>query len=150
MVQWYVFANQRSARIFSRVNNQKTLRLIEEKRNPLSGVKHSELLRHKSGVSVKMRGTRGAGHHQTTRKHDINQEVLDQFAKEIAQDINKANLSKRFDTLTLVAEPSMHGSLKKSLSKSSLKLLERCISKDIENETTFQLKQFILKESSNP
>ncbi len=147
MIQWYVFANQRSARVLSRVNNQKTLRLIEEKTNPLSGVKHSELLRHKFGVSIKMRGSRGIGHHQTTRKHDISQEVLDQFAKEIAQDLNTAGLSKRFDSLTLVAEPSMYGSLKKNLNKANIQLLKKHISKDIENATLSELKEFIIKET---
>jgi len=149
MIHWYVFANQRSARILSRINNQKAVRLIEEKTNPLSGVKTSELLRHKAGVSVKARGAHSIGRHMTTRKHDIRQEVLDQFAKEVAKDLNNANLTHRFDTLTLIADPSMCGSLKKNLSKDSFRLLRGCISKDIENETSNELKQFVLTETGH-
>jgi protein required for attachment to host cells len=143
---WFVVAGQKTAKIFVETGLPKKLRLLKMIKNPLGGLKRSELLRKKAGVGVKSVGGRGSVHIVHTKRHDPLEEATNQFAKEVAQYLRSENLQKHIDELTIAAESKFLGKLKSELSGAMNGLEVEWIKKDFQNTPQKELGQILLNQ----
>ena len=105
---WYLIAHRAGARIFEQQNVAPDLALIER-------IEHEEgRLRAQDLVSDRQ-GRADVDHHTFDSTSDPTKQVEEQFARSLVNKLQSYNQENRFDSLTLVAEDSLLGFLRKLL-----------------------------------
>lgn len=132
-----VVVDERQASFFDASRADGPLTLSGAMQNPMAGLKDIDLEtdrpgRRYGGTSGVRHGSVQAGHHhgvdgeRSTERHE-----LTQFAKDIAQQIDKDRVNHAFDKLVLVAPPRMLGLLRQSLTEPARSVLAGEVSKDV-------------------
>lgn len=124
---WIVVADDAYARIF-RLHKQKSIEEVETLVHPESRLKESELVSDRPGRSFESNtvARRSIGQTNSPKK----QEAIN-FAKFVANYLNDAAATGRCVKFYLAASPSFLGLLRQELSKTTSKLIESEINKQI-------------------
>lgn len=133
-----VVADERQANFFDASRADGPFTLCGSLENEAGGKKDIELEtdrpgRRYGGASGARHGigVQAAHHHGVDGERSTERHELTQFAKEIAQRIDKDRVNREFDKLVIVAPPRMLGLLRQSLPAPTQSLLAGEIPKDI-------------------
>ncbi|MBY6190320.1 host attachment protein [Microbulbifer agarilyticus] len=113
---WVLVANHTHARLFEAEKRAGTLNEIETLVYPEGRMKGHELLSDAPGRTF---DSRGDGRH-AMEGPNVRKQGAKRFAKDIAHTLEKGRQQGRFDRLYIVAEPSMAGNLRLSMSSPCL------------------------------
>ena len=147
-MHWYVVASQKEARIFVKTSERQQLKLLKVLTNPLGGIKRRDLIRKQAGRGVKSIGHLGSVHYSQPKRHDPHEEAVIQFSKEVAQFLQSEKLRKKFDSLTIVAEPHLLGKLRTEMKPNLQSVVIDWIKKDLQKTPKKELIDFLLPNSS--
>jgi protein required for attachment to host cells len=99
---------------------------------------------HEQGVSRPGRMNDAGGHHKSAvQETDWHRLAKHEFAKEVAERLNKAALASRFDQLVLVAPPVVLGALRKELHDEASKRIVREIDKDLTKHPVAEIESML-------
>jgi protein required for attachment to host cells len=128
---WVLVAHQAGARIMEhRAGFGRNLTFVSETPNPDGRKRNHEIDSDRAGSTyTAARGLTGqrAMHSEQT----AHERVADNFARELADQIERARLEHRFDGLILVAEPHFLGLLRHALTGPSLHTVKASVTKDL-------------------
>lgn len=136
---WIITANTNNCRIYDFQKNK--LELIEEIDRPENKLKGKELESDKPGRFQSGITERGAFAPHT----ELEDKQITQFAKELADKLNKAKNRNEFEKLTVVMPAQIEGIFSKHLDKNVKELIERSIQKNIMHLSEKELLEFINK-----
>jgi protein required for attachment to host cells len=143
---WILLANQKTVKIYQRVNSTDDPQLLQCIENPLAR-EHIRTLAHKqAGRGVKSMGRMGAVHYTNQKRRNPHDESTAQFARKVAQVLDLERRRGSYHSLTLIAEPHFYGVLKKVLNPKVVELLDRHVLKDFVNAPKARLKNLLLEE----
>lgn len=128
MIDWILVANRSGAKIFSRPSRTKSFSLIKELENPDGRLKNGELVSDQHGRSFA--GT-GKARHSYSEDRDPSQHLMEKFIKELCATIEKDAYSNNFDGLTVVAEQTVLGELRKNFQTHTKRKLADTCAKDL-------------------
>ena len=140
---WFVVASQKTVRIFAEVPHKNRLEQLIEFDNPLGRERNRALVRKQAGHGVKSVG-RGSVHYSEKKRHEPHEEAAQQFAKKIADFFESEFREKKFNSLTIVAEPNFLGKLRASMEPHIQKLVTEWIKKDLLKTAQKELVDFLL------
>lgn len=133
-----VAVDERQASFFDASRADGPLTLTGAMQNPTAGLKDIDLEsdrpgRRYGGTSGVSHGSGGQGghHHGVDGERSTERHELTQFAKDIAQQIDRDRINHAFDKLVLVAPPRMLGLLRQSLPEPARSVLAGEVSKDV-------------------
>ena len=126
---WVIVAESSRARLFSIIAKNEPLVELEDMLNPSSKIHESELT---SDLPGRAYGSTGSGikHSMEPKITPKDQATLD-FAKSIAERVEKARTSGELKSLILACSPKFLGILRQNLSNETQKLVSRSIDKDL-------------------
>ncbi|WP_231758305.1 host attachment protein [Microbulbifer elongatus] len=114
---WVLVANHTHARVFEAEKRAGTLTEVESMVYPEGRMKGQELRRDAPGRSF---DSQGQGRHAMAEPTNLRKQGAQRFAKDIAHTLEKGRQEGRFSRLYIVAEPSMAGTLRLSMSSPCL------------------------------
>ncbi|WGL16135.1 host attachment protein [Microbulbifer bruguierae] len=114
---WVLVANHTHARLFEAEKRAGTLHEIDALVYPEGRMKGRELLSDAPGRAF---DSNGLGRHAMAEPTDLRKQGEQKFARDIAHALEQGRQQGRFDRLYIVAEPSMAGSLRHSMSPPTL------------------------------
>ena len=137
---WVVTANTNTCRFYNYDKNHSKLSLLKEISRPEIRLKASDSLT-----------TDRPGHYQINESargayspHTEPKEVeIDNFSREIAQELNKGRNANAYEKLILIALPHMHGLLDLHLNKHVKELVINSIQKDLQHLNNMELVEFL-------
>ncbi|HEY8568764.1 host attachment protein [Microbulbifer sp.] len=110
---WVLVANHTHARVFEAEKRAGSLQEIESLVYPEGRMKGHELISDAPGRAF---DSNGQGRHGMAKPTDLRKEGARKFARDIAHTLERGRQEGRFDRLYIVADPSMAGSLRSSMS----------------------------------
>jgi protein required for attachment to host cells len=110
---WILVAHESGARIFSRKDRHSPLLLVEAIDHPIGRAKNREILSEHGGSDQSWIGSKQR--HGVGDKVDPVSKNAENFAKALAEKLNKGRDEDRFDNLLLVAGPKFLGMLRSEL-----------------------------------
>ncbi|WP_105103101.1 host attachment protein [Microbulbifer pacificus] len=110
---WVLVANHTHARVFEAEKRAGSLHEIESLVYPEGRMKGRDLITDAPGRAF---DSNGQGRHAMAKPTDLRKEGARKFARDIAHALERGRQEGRFDRLYIVAEPSMAGSLRLSMS----------------------------------
>ncbi len=126
---WVVVANRAGAKFFLHQAIGQPLSEIESFENPAGKLRATDLVSDKQGSSY---NANAALHHNSySTPVDPKKNVLDKFAREVAEKVNKSAYEGKFERLVIAAEPSMLGELRGFLDKHSTEKIVVAVDKDL-------------------
>ncbi|MFV8781366.1 host attachment protein [Microbulbifer sp. SA54] len=134
---WVLVANHTHARLFEAENRAGALREIEAMVYPEGRMKGQELLSDAPGRSF---DSLGLGRHAMSSPTDLRKQGAQKFARDIAHALEKGRQEGRYDKLYIVAEPSMAGSLRMSMTAPTLATIAGESRKNITNCDTEEIR----------
>jgi protein required for attachment to host cells len=137
---WIVVADASRARIFEKAGASKELREKETFTHPASRMHEQEIT---SDLPGRAFDSEGAGRHAMGAKHDPKQNEAEEFARELANHIEKARTEHRFAQLNIIAAPAMLGKLRSALSDEAKKLVTMEIDKDLTQHSIDDIQQHL-------
>lgn len=148
MKSWVVIVNRREAKIYTYLNHRNSdLKFVTKIENPRGRLKAQDIDADKPGVfsSLLTHGPR------LVKKQTPTQRVAEEFAKEVAEFMDKCRSQQMFDSLILVAPPTFLGDLRLKLSAPLKKIVKREIAKDFDPDTSEEeLKKRLFPEDEQP
>lgn len=142
-MKWIITANTNNSRIYNYQSNE--LKLIKEIDHPENKLKSHELGSDKPGRYQSNDSSRGAFSPHTALD-EIN---VDDFAREIAVELNEARNQNAYDELVVIMPAQMEGLFSKHLNKNVKALIKHTIQKNIMHLSEKELLDF-LNENSRP
>jgi protein required for attachment to host cells len=126
---WILVAHESGARIFSRLNHQSPLRLVETIANPIGRAKNQEIVSDKPGREEDW-GPSANRHGFGSHIMPVEKNALD-FARALAERLDKARDLNYFDHLILVAGPKMLGLIRRGLPLSTANRVVATLSQNL-------------------
>jgi protein required for attachment to host cells len=125
---WILVANSSYAQIFSQEQTGKEMKVVHDIENPDGRLKNGEILTDRPGRAFNRLG--GARHAlgSVVDPHTHEQQI---FAKKLATILEKALLTREFETLVIIAPPQFLGELRNSLSEAVKKSIRKEVKKDL-------------------
>lgn len=114
---WVLVANHTHARVFEAEKRAGTLNEIESLVYPEGRMKGRDVLSDAPGRSF---DSKGQGRHAMAMPTSLRKQGAQKFARDIAHTLERGRQQGRFERLYIVADPSMAGSLRLSLSSPTL------------------------------
>lgn len=136
-MKWIITANTNECRIYS--YQRDALTLIKEINHPENKLKNSELGSDKPGRYQSNNANRGA-YSPHTELGEIN---IDNFAREIATDLNDARNRNNYDELVIVMPAQIDGLVEKHLNKNVRELIKNTIQKNIMHLSEKELLEYL-------
>ena len=149
VVHWFVVASQREARVFIKTSDRRQFRLLKSLTNPLGTVKRRELIRKKAGRGVKSIGRIASVSYSEPRPHDPHDQANIQFAREISHFLETEKLKKKFESLTMVAEPHLLGKIRNEMKDELKGKVTSWIKKDLQKIPQTALAEFLLPKATD-
>jgi protein required for attachment to host cells len=137
---WIVVADSARARILSAVNPSSALRPVEQLVSPASRMHDRDLTSDKPGRALD--GT-GKGRHATSSPKTAKEQIAINFAREVADHLEKGRIDNQYERLVLVADPKFLGLLMKSLSDPAAKLVSLKIDKDLSKLSEEEIREHL-------
>ena len=141
---WIVVADSARARILSAVDPGSALKPVEQLVSPASRMHERDLTSDKPGRAF---DSAGKGRHATSSSKSAKEQIAINFAREVADHLEKGRIDNQYQRLVMVADPKFLGLLMKSLSDPAQKLVSLKLDKDLsklsEEEIRERLPNFI-------
>ncbi len=125
---WVVVADAARARIFSSGQNTSTLKELETLAHPEGRMHEQKLV---SDLPGRRHGASVGGQHSVGDEVEPKKQEAINFARSIADHLDKARAENKFSKLIIIAAPAMLGMLRDSISNETEKLLVEEIDKDL-------------------
>ena len=125
---WYLVAQRAEARIFEQIGVAPTLSVIHRFENTLGRLKDTELVSDRQGRSDH---SGSPGHIPIGSNYSPKEGVLKTFLHEVATFLEGKAVQKAFDSIVLVAEPSLLGEIKHSIGHATTSRLKDSVIKDL-------------------
>lgn len=120
---WYLLASRTGVKIFEQLGVKPQLKLVQEITHPEGNLQNREIVSDRQGSP--------APYKSFSQHHTPHETDLDDFIREIGAALKESSLKKRFDYLTLVAEPKMLGRLRELLPEAVLNRVRTTLTKDL-------------------
>lgn len=134
-----VNTNTNTCRIYHYVKHPAQLTLLKEIKHPENKLKSSEMTSDRSGH---YHG--GVSAHGAYSPHsDAKDIVIDNFSREIAEELNKERNNKAYDELIVIAPPHMKGLLLQHINKHVKAMIVNNIEKDLLHMPEHELLSFL-------
>ncbi|MGD8784992.1 MAG: host attachment protein [Thioalkalispiraceae bacterium] len=140
MTTWIIVADASRARIFERTGSSKDIHEKETLTHPASRLHEQELT---SDLPGRAFDSEGAGRHAMGSKHEPKQNEADEFARQLAEHVDKARAENRFTKIIVVAAPAMLGDLRNRMTDETKKLVVNEIDKDLTQHTIEDIQQHL-------
>lgn len=134
---WVLVANHTHARVFEAEKRAGSLKEIESLVYPEGRMKGHELITDAPG---RVFSRFGQGCRAISSTTDLRKQGAREFARDIAHTLEHARQQGRFDRLYIVAEPSMAGSLRSSMSSPCLATIAGESRKNLTTSDTEQIR----------
>ena len=141
MTSWILIANGSEARIYNRSEKRSGLQIVSEYHHPESRMKSAELISDRSGHYQSDSSSMGHGSYQEPtppKKHE-----MDRFAHELADTLDEARMTRKFNRLVLVSPPHFSGLLNKHMYKEVKNLVSKNVGKDFTKVSEHELMEKI-------
>jgi protein required for attachment to host cells len=125
---WILVASKDEARLFSQETPTSHLVLEIDIGNPSGRLLTGEINSDKAGAST---DNRMRGRHAYSTEEDPRDRLVKSFYREVFEQVRLAFIAKRFDNLTLVAEPRLLGMLRALLPEMLQSVVTREVPKDL-------------------
>lgn len=122
-----VNANSTLCRLYHYNKSAKQLTLLKEFEHPEGKLKNQDLVSDKPGHYQADHSARGA----YQPPHEATEIEMDNFARNIAHELDHQRLTNSFDKLILIAPPHFYGLLSQHMNKHVKGLVTNCIQKDL-------------------
>lgn len=130
MKNWVVVFNRTEAKIYQHTAANKPLTLVRRLENPLGREKNRAMTTDKPGRELTRFGSTKIGH-SLNSELDPHEDAAIQFMRTLASSLELDRAKGSFERLTLVADPHMTGLLKAALDKTTSKVVDKCILKNL-------------------
>lgn len=135
---WATVIDSTCCRIFE-LNNIKHISLVKELNHPENRRRDAEITSDKPGRYQ----AGNAGHGAYSQETDPKEILLDNFSREIANELDSGRVQHAYQRLIIIAPPHMSGLLSKHLNKHVDQLVSHRITKDVMHLTEHELLAFI-------
>lgn len=125
---WILVAHRSGARLFEKAGKGNGLQLVEEIRHPEGRLKNGDINSDKPGRAF---DKFGGGRHSMSKEHEPKEQVAIQFAKQLAEVLDRGRTGGRYGKLVLVAEPRFLGELRAALPSHTAALVSATVDKDL-------------------
>jgi protein required for attachment to host cells len=125
---WYLVAQRAEARIFEQTGIAPTLTVVYRFENSLGRLKDSELVSDRQGRSDH---SGSPGHIPVGSDYSPKEGLLKTFLHEVASFLESKADQKAFDSIVLVAEPSLLGEIKHVIGQATTSRLKDSVIKDL-------------------
>ncbi|GIX22553.1 MAG: host attachment protein [Gammaproteobacteria bacterium] len=125
---WVLVADGHRARFFETDKPRGALKEFDDALEPRAVLPENRLDRDEPGQSF---DRKGQGRHVVEPKTDPKKAVKDAFARELAERLEKAHATGRFDKLVLVCPPPFLGLLRAHLSETVKRVVSLEVDKDL-------------------
>lgn len=144
---WVATANANTCRIYNYDKNHSTLSLLKEITHPEMKLKTSDTLT-----------TDRPGHYQTSESAraaysphmDAKEIEIDNFSREIVEELDKGRKTNSYEKLILIASPHMHGLLNHHLNNHVKERVINNIQKDLQHLNDRELLDFLETHAQYP
>jgi len=123
---WLLVANGSRARLFQRDPENGALRELSAFVHPATRMKASELGHDRPGQAMK-----GVAHTQFEPHTPLDEREMQQFAQQLAHELETAAQAHRFGRWSLIASNPFLGRLRTTLGHGAMSLLDRSIERDL-------------------
>ena len=136
---WIIVADASRARIFEKASSKEL-----HERETLT---HPESRMHEQDITSDLPGrafdSSGEGRHAMGSKHEPKQHEKQEFAKQVADHLDKARTENRLANLVVIAAPGMLGLLRDALSAETSKLVSAEVDKDLTQHSVHDIQQHL-------
>jgi len=137
---WIIVADASRARIFEKAAASEDIHEKETFTHPASRLHEQELT---SDLPGRAFDSKGEGRHAMGAKHDPKQNEAEEFARQLADHVEKARVDHRFDKLNIIAAPAMLGHLRAAMSDEARKLVTLELDKDLTQHSIEDIQQHL-------
>ena len=123
---WIVISDTNDCRIYSYTQDKQIL-LLKEIRHPDNKLRDIELTSDKPGHYKAGINARGA----FSQRSDPKEILIDDFAREIARELDHGRTTNAYSKILLFALPHMHGLIAQHINKHVQSMIARTIEKDV-------------------
>jgi protein required for attachment to host cells len=143
-----VVADEREASFFDAAALNSPWSVQGSIRNPVAGLKDSDLESDREGRRFGGIASNGQMHHHgVDGERSAERHELTLFAKQVAQCIDSGRVNHEFDRLILVAPPKVLGLLRQGLSAAAQALLTAEVAKDVVRRTPNDIRAVVPREA---
>ena len=125
---WILVANRSGASLFESNWPGETIRRLQDIPHPQGRLQNSEIDSDKPGRAF---DSMGEGRHGMSKEHGATEKVAQQFARELAELLNKNRNTNVYDQLILMAEPKFLGLLRAALDSNTAALVVQTVNKEL-------------------
>lgn len=131
VVHWFVVMSQKTVRILTIARDTNQLTQLKLFDNPLGRLRKHDLVKKQAGRGQKSIGRTGLIHYSESKRSDPHEEAALQFAKQITDYLEIKRQQKKFNSLTIVAEPRFIGKVRSCMSPQLKKVVKQWYKKDL-------------------
>lgn len=125
---WILVANRSGASLFESNWPGESMRRLQDIPHPKGRLQNREIDSDKPGRSF---DSVGEARHSMGKEHDASEKVAQQFARELAELLNKGRTTNAYDKLILMAEPKFLGLLRAALDSNTAALVVQTVNKEL-------------------
>lgn len=133
---WVINTNSNTCHIYDYQKSPAQLTLLKEILHPENRLKKSDYLTSDKPGHYQADGTSGGAYSQRTDPKDV---AIDDFAREIARELNHGRSTNAYEKLIIITPPHMNGLLFHHLDKHVKELVVNSIQKDLQHLTDKEL-----------
>lgn len=140
---WILLAHRAGARVLEHLGPGKGLQPVEEIPHPAGRLKNQDFDADKPGRAFDSHGT---GRHAMEREHSPVEQAAMAFARQLADHLDRARATGRYERLVLVAEPRFLGWLREALRPETAQRVIASVDKDLAENDPRTLAERLGKE----
>jgi protein required for attachment to host cells len=125
---WILTANRSGATLFEGDGKGNAIHRLQDIPHPKGRLQNKDIDTDKPGRAF---DSLGQGRHSVSTQREPTEEVAMQFARILAELLNKGRTSNAYDRLVLVAEPGFLGILRAALDSHTAALVVKTVHKDL-------------------
>jgi protein required for attachment to host cells len=144
-----VVADQSEAHFYDAMGYRRPLLEAGALRNPLARLHEREIVADRPGRSLgrAVGGHRGGARHAFGSEVSARKHAVDEFARRLAQELERARRQQRFQRWVLVAGPTMIGRLRAAVTPALGACLAQTIVKDMVHQPATVLRDYLSPET---
>ena len=127
-ITWILAANRSGATLFETDGKGKPIHRLQDIPHPQGRLQNQDIDTDKPGRAF---DSLGQGRHGMSTEHEPTEEVAMQFARILAELLNKGRTTHAYEKLVLVAEPRFLGMLRAALDPHTAALVVKTVHKDL-------------------
>jgi len=137
---WILTASRSGATLFETDGEGKAIRRLHDIPHPKGRLQNKDIDADKPGRAF---DSLGQGRHGMSTEHESTEEVAMQFARILAELLNKGRTTHAYEKLVLVAEPKFLGMLRAALDPHAAALIVKTVHKDLPEVNEKELASYL-------